>query len=177
METYLVIAFTLLFAGLALLAGEFFMPTGGFLIVGAVLLFAIAVAVIFYEGTRTEAIVSVVALSLGLPAVGAGMFYTWKSFALTRGLDPDAAGGSVTSSVPELAELDRLIGRHGKTLTTMRPAGSVEIDGRRLDAMTEGMMIDANVWVRCVEVRAGHVIVRKADAPKDLATMNLEDLQ
>lgn len=177
MEDYLIAAIILVLVGLCFLSAEFFVPTGGILIVCGVVLFAIAIAIIMYAGTRTEAVVSVLALCIGLPALGAAMFQTWKRFALTRGLDPDAAGGSITTAVPELASLDKLVGRFGKTVTTMRPSGAVELDGRRVDALTEGVMLEANVRVRCVGVRAGHVIVRKAEAPRDLAEMNFEGLE
>ena len=43
---------------------------------------------------------------------------------------------------PSMGELEALKGRHGKTLSSMRPSGSVDFDGRRVDALTEGMMID-----------------------------------
>ena len=33
--------------------------------------------------------------------------------------------------------------------------------------MTEGTMIAAGVWVRCVEVKRGQVIVRKMEEPPD----------
>ena len=53
----------------------------------------------------------------------------------------------------------------------MRPSGIVEFDGRRVDCVTEGMMLDANEWVRCVDVKAGRVVVRQIDKP------NLEELE
>ncbi len=177
MEEYLTIAFVLIAVGAALLAGEFFLPTGGFLVVAAGALFASAVGLIWYQGTQTEAVVATLGLCVGLPAAGMGILQGWKRMALKRGLDPDAAGGSVTNAVPELVELDKLKGRYGKTASPMRPAGSVVIDGRRVDALSEGMMIDAGMWVKCVDVRAGRVIVRQVDEPSDLRNFDLEDLK
>jgi hypothetical protein len=51
----------------------------------------------------------------------------------------------------------------------MRPSGTVEFEGRRIDAMTEGVMLEAGVWVRCVEVKGGRVIVRQIESPADIA--------
>ena len=177
MEEYLAIAFLLIGVGAALIVGEFFLPTGGFLVVGAGALFALAVGLIWYSGTQTEALVATVGLCLGLPAAGMGVMQGWKRMAIKSGLNPEEAGGSVTSAVPELVELHKLKGRHGKTATPMRPAGSVVIDGRRIDALSEGMMIGAGVWVKCVAVRAGRVIVREVDEPTDLRNFDLEDLK
>lgn len=177
MEQYLAIAFVLLALGAALIAGEFFLPSGGYFVVAAGALFATAVGLIWYEGTQTEAAVATIAVCLGMPAAGIGVLQGWKRMALKNGLDPEQAGGSVTSAVPELVELDKLKGRYGKTASPMRPAGSVVIDGRRVDALSEGMMIDAQMWVKCVDVRSGRVIVRQVDAPADLSTFELEDLK
>jgi len=176
-SSYLAIAFLLIGVGVALIAAEFFFPTGGFMLVGGASLFAIAVAIIWYWGQTTEAVVATIGMCVGLPAAGVGMFHTWKRFALKRGLDPETAGGTITNAVPELAGLDKLKGRYGKTATPMRPAGSVVIDGKRTDALSEGPMIDAGVWVRCVDVKAGHVIVRRAEMPSDLQNMDFDDLK
>jgi membrane-bound serine protease (ClpP class) len=54
----------------------------------------------------------------------------------------------------------------------MRPSGTVEFDGKRVDAMTEGTMLDAGVWVKCVDVKRGQVIVRKIDEPADVASID-----
>jgi membrane-bound serine protease (ClpP class) len=59
----------------------------------------------------------------------------------------------------------------------MRPSGTVEFDGRRVDAMTEGVMLDAIVWVKCVDVKAGKVIVRQVPKPKDLSEFDIADLK
>lgn len=176
MEPYLIIAFVLIALGVVQLVGEFAFPTGGIFLIGALIAFAIAVGIVWYYGTRTEATVAVIGFCVGVPAMGWGLVQAWKSLALKRGLDPDAAGGSVTTAVPELSELDSLKGQTGKTLTPMRPSGTVFLGGRRVDAITEGMMIDPGMWVRCIDVKAGKVIVRRIDSPYELNEMNLDGL-
>jgi membrane-bound serine protease (ClpP class) len=79
--------------------------------------------------------------------------------------------GAGPPAVPGLAELEALKNRTGKTVSPMRPSGTVEFDGRRVDAMTEGVMLDAGVWVRCLEVKGGKVIVREMQEPPDLADL------
>jgi len=177
MESYLAVSLMLIALGVVLLVGEFLFPiTGGLMVVGGIVLFVVAVAVIYANGSTTEAVVATIGLCVGLPAVFAGLFKTWQQFSLKSGLDADAAGGTLTAAMPELAELDRLKGRYGRTLTPMRPSGSVEIDGRRVDALSEGMMIDPGVWVRCVDVKGSRVTVRQVDAPADLGNINLDDI-
>jgi membrane-bound serine protease (ClpP class) len=177
MESYLIVAFVLLGLGVVQLIGEFAFPTGGLFLFGALITFAIAVGVVWYHGTSTEATVAVVGFCLGVPAMGWALVQAWKSLAIKRGLDPDAAGGTITQAVPELSELEQLKGQTGKTATPMRPSGVVTFGGQRVDAITEGMMLDPNVWVRCVDVKAGRVIVRRIDTPDDLTDLNPDDFK
>ena len=58
----------------------------------------------------------------------------------------------------------------------MRPAGIVLFDGRRIDAVSQGQMIDAGEWVQCVDVRAATVVVRKLDRQPDLPDLAGGDL-
>jgi membrane-bound ClpP family serine protease len=175
MEWYLTVAVLLIGLGVVLLAAEFFFPTGGVLVVGGVGCFALAVGLIVLYGDTQEAVAAVIALSVGLPVAGSVMFYGWRRMALKSALDPDAVDATIANT-PEATTLEALKGRHGKTVTPMRPSGVVEFDGRRVDALTEGLMLEAGVWVRCVDARAGRVVVRRVESPGDLADMSLDDL-
>lgn len=175
-DGYLTWVFLLCAVGVVLLAAEFFLPTGGVLVVAALGCFAAAVGLILLYGTHAEAIAAVIALCVGVPVAGSVLFYGWRRLALKPGLDSDTKAATA-GTAPEVAELDRLKGRYGRTVSPMRPSGTVEIDGRRIDAMTEGRMLDANVWVKCVEVRAGRVIVRQVDTPDELSNIELDDLK
>jgi len=170
MEWYLTVALLLIGIGVVFLAAEFFFPTGGVLVVAGVGCFALAVGLNALYGDTQETVAAVIALSVGLPIAGSVMFYGWRRMALKSALDPD----NVDATVANTAEA--LKGRHGKTVTPMRPSGVVEFDGRRVDALTEGLMIEAGAWVKCVDVRAGRVVVRRVESPGDLADMSLDDL-
>ena len=159
---HLTIALVLIGLGVLMLLTEILMPTGGIMVVAALVFFAGAVGIIMDYGTTTEAAVAVVGLAVGLPAAGYVAVSAWRRMSLDSVLDDAAPVPPVV--VPEI---DTLKGRTGKTVSPLRPSGSVEFDGKRVDAMTEGTMLDAGVWVRCVEVRRGQVIVRKMDEPTD----------
>lgn len=175
MDLYLVITFVLAALGVVMLVGEFYFPTGGFFLVSAAVLFVAAVAVILGWGTRTEAIIAVTAFVVGGPVIAWVMVKAWKSMALKSGLDPKRAGGTVAQAIPELSELDSLLGQVGRTATPMRPAGVVLFDGRRTDAQTEGVMLDPGVQVQCVSVKAGRVIVRRVNACATLVDLKLDE--
>lgn len=172
MDGYLLLAAALVGAGVLLLAAEFFLPTGGLLLVGGLAAWAAAVLVVLLNGTATEASVAVIGLALGVPIAGGVGVWAWQRMARRVGLPP---GGGTALDTPELSELAALKGRYGTTVTPMRPSGAVLIDGRRVDALTEGLMLDAGVSVRCVDVRAGRVIVRRADAGPRLTDLTFDD--
>jgi membrane-bound ClpP family serine protease len=175
MDDYLSIALILIAVGVVFLAAEILLPTGGILVVGALLFFAIGVGTILYNGTTAEAAVAMAGLAIGLPATGYVAVHAWRRMSLGRtSMDGDAGDESLKAAVPQIAVLDQLRGRVGKTVSPMRPSGTVEFDNTRVDAMTEGVMIDAGVFVRCVDVKGGKVIVRQMDAPKDVTDIQLD---
>jgi membrane-bound serine protease (ClpP class) len=67
--------------------------------------------------------------------------------------------------MPVNLELENLRGRFGRAVSALRPAGVVDFDGRRVDTITEGLMVEPGQWVRCIDVRAGKVIVRPVERP------------
>lgn len=173
MDWYLTVALLLIGCGLVLMVAEFFLPTGGVLLVVGLSAWVIAVGLILLYGDTHEAIAAVLALCVGGPIAWSLMFSAWKRLAL-KGVESETAAATALDT-PELMALEQLKGRYGKALTPMRPSGSVEIDGRRVDALTEGMMVAAGATVKCVAVRAGRVIVRQADPPP-LSDMNFDEL-
>jgi membrane-bound serine protease (ClpP class) len=163
---YLGIALVLIGVGAVLLAAEVLVPTGGIFIVGSLVFFAVAVGMILYYGSTIEGVVAVSALAVGLPLSGYMAVSAWRKMSLSADLDSGAA------PVPAAVEADAVKGRVGKTVSPMRPSGTVEIDGKRHDALTEGTMLDAGVWVRCVDVKRGQVIVRALEAQPDMSEIH-----
>jgi membrane-bound serine protease (ClpP class) len=68
----------------------------------------------------------------------------------------DTASGYMTYT-----EHTDLIGLHGTAISTLRPAGTVLIDGKRYDVVSEGDFIDKGQDIKVVEVIGGKVIVSK----------------
>jgi membrane-bound serine protease (ClpP class) len=169
---YLSLAVLLFALGLVLFLAEYFLPTGGVLIVGGVLLCTAAVFVVARYGSQAEAIAAIVALCVGVPLFGTSAFYFWGRRMALPAVEDDPA-----LMLPGAAEMEALAGRLGKTVSTMKPSGVVEIDGRRVDAVTEGPMIDAGLPIRCIAVKAGKVIVRLVDKPADFADVDFDSLK
>jgi membrane-bound serine protease (ClpP class) len=173
MTMYLTLAFVLIAAGLLLLLTELIFPSG-LLATAAVVAILVGVALAFHEDTTTG-VATLLALCLALPVVGKVVFHYWPRTALGRRLFLQAPEADTTlASAPLNQELEQLIGRVGRAVSDLRPSGVAHFDGRRVDVITEGLMVDAGQWVRCIDVQAGKVIVRPVDKP-DLTTLETVD--
>jgi membrane-bound serine protease (ClpP class) len=109
-----------------------------------------------------------------VPAVIGLAFYVWPRTALGRRLMLPPEHDATVAALPVNLELEQLRGRYGRALSDLRPAGVVDFDGRRVDTVSEGMLVPAGAWVRCVDVRAGRVVVRPVDKP-DLRDLESAD--
>ena len=170
---YLTIALILFAIGAILLSAEVLLPTGGIFVVASLLFFGLGVGIIFARGTTIEAVVALGGLAVGLPVAGMIAISAWRRLSIGSVLTSENEDGSSAVAAP--SELESLANHTGKTVSPMRPSGSVEFDGRRIDAMTEGVMLDAGVWVRCVTVKGGKVIVRQIESPLDIASISEDE--
>jgi membrane-bound serine protease (ClpP class) len=159
--TFLTLGAFLIVVGFLLLVGELFL-TSGLLFVLALASLAVGVVFLFRYDTMAG-VVGLVAVVVGIPAGGYLIIRLLPNAPLAqlaRQPSEEPAG-----DLPHHQELQALRGRVGKTLTPLRPAGMVSFDGRRIDCVTEGMMVEAGKWVRCVDVHGGTVTVREVDKP------------
>lgn len=78
-----------------------------------------------------------------------------RSLVLTTRLDTAAGYES-----PPDSDL-RLLGRRGRALSALRPAGIVEIDGERIDVVSTGEHLDMGSTVEVVRVDGNRVVVRQ----------------
>ncbi|HHT46815.1 MAG TPA: nodulation protein NfeD [Firmicutes bacterium] len=58
------------------------------------------------------------------------------------------------------ADYSHLAGKRGKSITPLRPAGIAEIEGSRLDVVSEGTYIPAGVEIEVIKVEGRRIVVR-----------------
>ena len=147
-------AIALLLLALVLVAVELFVPTHGMLAILAAIV-AIASVALAARASTGLGLIFGVTIFLASPVV---FYYAIKIYPQTRVgkrvmLDPGTASAVAAAGFSlEQAKLEALVGQQGVAMTLLRPAGSVEIDGRRIDAVSESDMIEADTRV---EVMAG----------------------
>lgn len=124
-----------------------------------VILFAIGLS--FSEGGLAGGVYAMV----GTLIVGGGMFYwlwtsgAWDRFILATNLKSDE--GMVARESEHRA---KYLGRTGTAVTPLRPTGVAEIDGERIEVVTEGEFIAAGSAVRVVAMDRRRFFVRLTDA-------------
>ena len=57
-----------------------------------------------------------------------------------------------------------VLGKQGVALTTLRPSGMALIEGRRIDVVADGKVIEKDTRVEAVDVRGNRVVVRAVRA-------------
>lgn len=143
----------LIAVGLILIALETILPG---LIAGALGLLSICAAVGYAYmnfGFQTGNTVLIISLLL----LGTGTVIWVKFF-------PDSPMARVFVSTRQIgnvgAEKPELLGRTGVALTTLRPAGTAELNGKRVDVVSEGGFIEKGQPVKVVRIEGLRVVVR-----------------
>ena len=129
METmFLTLGLALIGLGFLLLVAELFVPSGGVLVVLGLGGLGVGVAFLFRYDT-TVGVWSLVGTALALPVGRRAAVQLWPLHA--AGAHGRAGADDDRRRMPFDQELEQLRGRHGKTLSALRPAGMVDFDGRR----------------------------------------------
>jgi membrane-bound serine protease (ClpP class) len=147
--------------GLGLLVAEVFFVSFGVIAALSGLALITAVFVAFQESTAfgtTMLVAEVVAAPLVV--LGAMRVLPHTRFGKQLILSGPETAGHAAAAEPGL---DALLHRTGVTVTALRPAGLARIDGRRIDVITRGEMLDADVPIRVLDVTANRVVVGRID--------------
>lgn len=148
---------TLLVVGFAFLGAELFVIPG-FGVAGVVGGASVIIGVVL-SWSRFGAIWGM-SLTLGsLALLGLGIFVLFRTRAGKRLMLETSLADA--HAVPDDSHL---VGQQGVAVTPLRPAGSAEIDGDRVDAETDGEFIEKGAPVRVVDMRLGRVVVEVAPA-------------
>ncbi len=151
----------LLVVGMLLVLAELFLPSGGIISVLATTALVAAVVMAFRQ-SFTFGLAILAIILLGLPFVITFGLKLWGRTRLGRRFFLEAPKPEeIPSAMDEREErLKNLVGRIGVAVTPLRPAGIVELDGLRLDTVTEGIMVEPGTPVRVVRVEGITVVVR-----------------
>lgn len=145
-------------AGTGLIILEVFLPGFGLPGISGVLLIGLGTwltATMFSVGTGILVLMLVLIVLAAILAImfrfaSNGMFQDSPLFLKSR------------ESKPETAENKKsLLGKIGKTVTMLRPAGIAEIENQRVDVVTDGDYIEPNVSVKVSRVDGNRIVVSR----------------
>ncbi len=157
-------ALLLLLLGLILAVLEMFIPSGGILGFLAACSF-IGSIVLGFRYSVTYGIVLLLVTLFGAPIVIAVGLSLWPRTPLGRRILLDVpTSEDVLPEDPLKKTLKGLVGQVGTAKTKMLPSGVIVINGRNIDAISEGAPIEPGEAVRVLEVRANRVVVRPLKA-------------
>ncbi|MGI8316099.1 NfeD family protein [Halobacillus mangrovi] len=151
-------AIILLILGIGLVVAEFFLPGG---IAGIAGIVAIVASLMLSSADMGH-----MAMSIGIALIVTIVvsIILFKVVGLERGFFRHIILNDATTSEKgyvSTANRLELIGMEGTTLTPLRPAGTADFDGKRLDVVTEGGFISANHPVKVVKTEGSRIVVRE----------------
>jgi len=155
-DAMLILLFT---SGVLLLVLEFFIPSGGLLTAGAVILLVSAVVLTWQRDPRAGLAAGV---SCGVLVPALFLFALKHVTRLPMGKrlappNPEPSSGRTTEHVEALR---RLIGRRGRAVTPLRPVGTCEFEGRRVSCVAEMGMMEKGAAVEGCGLSGRDLIVR-----------------
>ncbi|MGB3544925.1 NfeD family protein [Rubrivirga sp.] len=108
--------------------------------------------------TRATTTLAAALVLLALFAVSVGRMIprSQRLNKLVLGTDMAASAGFTSSDT-----LEDLVGRVGTALTALRPSGTADVDGQRVDVVSEGPFVDSGASVEVVRSRGSVVVVRE----------------
>lgn len=152
--------YSFLLAGVVLLAIELVIP--GFGVFGIAGMACTTIGAFYIMGGGLPAIVILLAIYLAL-ALGVAFLCVYlpkeskyNPFVLWTRQQNSAGytGGD---------DLSQLLGKHGLALTTLRPAGTISVEGKRLDVSSLGDFIAKDTPVKIVKVEGSKIFVEKTE--------------
>lgn len=165
MDSYATMAVLTLALGLALLVAEVFIPSGGIIMTAAGIVFVVSAWSAWQAwgktGELTLFLIYVAALVVLFPSVLGGAFYAFPRTEYGRRLMNPPSLDEMEPFVAETERLTQLIGRTGTTLTRLGPGGMVLVEGERMHAESEGMLILTDTPVRVLALKGNRLLVRQ----------------
>ena len=159
MGLWIAFAVFLYLACAALIIAEVFVPSGGLISICAFLCLAVGIF-LFFKYSTTAGVAGIIVAVVMIPSV---LVIAYRIFPKTR------FGKSVTLSPPERQQgdaipdtpaLKELLDATGVVLTPLRPVGTCDFSGQRVECVAESGYVDKDKKVKVIEVQSTQVTVR-----------------
>jgi len=146
---------------------------------GIVLLYVLGIGLVLAEALLPGAVLGIIGFGCVLAAIwlafGLNGGFGWTLIVITVAFIPFAiwlwllifrrammmrARGKGSGAMVGLKEL---VGKEGVAMTQLRPAGMARLEGKKVDVVSEGAVIEKGARVKVIEVEANRVVVRDVE--------------
>lgn len=165
-DWYGMTAILLVLIGLGLIIAEVFLPSGGLIAIFTACVFVAAITCAAFAWWRYPLIfwAFVGGILLAIPATIVTAFQILPMTVMGRRVmlqPPETA--DVTPFQEQLARLEKLVGRLGKTIYPLNPGGMVLVENQRFECVSEsGLMLPAGATIKITGLRGTRLVVRTA---------------
>lgn len=161
---------TLLLIGVVLMILEVYLPG---LVAGILGFLCVVAAVVagYYEFGAERGTWLLIGVVAGLLVGFGAWIWLFPRTKVGRAFISEGAVGEIGTEKPEL------IGQLGVAFTQLRPSGTALIQGRRVDVVTEGALVEKGAPVKVIAVEGMRVIVRPQSATLETNKSDRKSLQ
>jgi membrane-bound ClpP family serine protease len=155
----LTLAILLQLTGVVVVIAEIIIPSGGFISIIAILLFGYSLFLVFQDISSSVGMVFIgadivlipILILVGLKLMARSPAMLKKELSRSEGV------------VSQAAKLNEYLGREGIAACDLHPAGSVIINGEKVDVVSRGEYIEKGSAVVVHKVTGNQIIVRKKE--------------
>ena len=142
---------TLYIIGLCAITIELFIPGAIVGICGA----GCVIASVIFAYLYVSNLLGHILLGIGICFIPI-FFITWyKLLTRTFAVKDTEEGFSSASD-----KLDELLSAEGVAITTLRPSGTANINGNKVDVVSEGEMISKNTKIKVIDIKGNRIVVK-----------------
>jgi membrane-bound serine protease (ClpP class) len=159
MDWWIVLAIFLYFAAAILTIAEIFLPSGGLL--------AVCVAgcitggvIIFFQHSMAAGWIGVVTALVMIPCVIVGAFKILPKTRLGRSTTLEPPKRELGDGIPDTAKLKELMGATGVVITPLRPVGTCDFSGHRVECVAESGYVEKGKKVQVIKIESTQLTVR-----------------
>ncbi len=162
MGGWLLFAVFLYVACAALIVAEVFIPSGGLLSICALACVVGGVA-IFFRISSTAGWLGIVVAVVMIPLLLVGAYRLLPKTRFGRNIILSGPVRDRGDAIPDTAELIKLLGAVGRVLTPLRPVGTCDFSGRRVECVAEAGYVQKGATVKVIRVEGTQLTVRVTD--------------
>ena len=149
---------TLLLAGFLLIGTEIFIPGGILGIIGSIVWFSAAIV-----GARNFPAPWNMLSAFALLLMGILTFVVWIKYFPKSRVGKSLSLADSTENYKAHEDMDEFpVGTTGEAVSTLRPSGIANFEGKRIDVVADGEWVEAGEPVKISSTSDGHISVVKA---------------